>query len=201
VVSRAQRKVDEALLQTAEIKALGRPQTWAYDYLKEWFARPLGGNNFLRGVEADAWRPEYVPDLVVLSHSSKDRDHFAQFLSDTFLPSFHRRIGRKFKSPIPESKVYGTWEYKQKIFVVLGDVICMILSALVPSISIFVLSFLNNMVARLTVITAMSFAFSVIMTLIVQGRRVDVFAATTAFAAVQVVFLGGQNFIPVTRKV
>lgn len=197
MVSHAQRKVGEALIQTAEIKALGRPQTWAHDYLKEWFARPWGGNNFLRGVEADAWRPEYVPDLIVLSHSSKDRDHFAQFLSDTFLPSFHRRIGQKFKNPIPESKVYRTWEYKQKIFVVLGDVICMVLSALVPSISIFVLSFLNDMVARLIVITAMSFAFSVIMTLIVQGRRVDVFAATTAFAAVQVVFLGGQNFIPV----
>jgi len=43
----------------------------------------------------------------------------------------------------------------------------------------------------------MIFVFSVIMTFIVQGRRVVVFAATTAFAAVQVVFLGGQNNTPI----
>jgi hypothetical protein len=53
------------------------------------------------------------------------------------------------------------------------------------------------MVARLGVITAMSFIFSVVMTFIVQGRRVEVFAATTAFAAVQVVFLGGPNSVPI----
>jgi hypothetical protein len=49
------------------------------------------------------------------------------------------------------------------------------------------------MIARLGVITAMSFLFSFIMTAIVRGRRADVFAATTAFAAVQVVFIGGVN--------
>jgi hypothetical protein len=187
---------DDGLLQTAQIKALAKPQTWALNYLTEWFKRPLGGNNFLRGDEADAWRPEYVHDLVVLSRSSRHRDGFAQFMSDAFLPSFHRRIGQKLKRPVPESKVHDTWEYKQKIFVLLGNVTCTILSALVPSISIFVLSFLNSMTARLSVITAMSFLFSIIMTFIVQGRRVDVFAATTAFAAVQVVFLGGQNCVP-----
>lgn len=43
----------------------------------------------------------------------------------------------------------------------------------------------------------MSFIFSVTMTIIVQGRRVEAFAATMAFAAVQVVFLGGQNDVPI----
>jgi hypothetical protein len=193
----AQPKADEALLQTAKIKALAKPQTWAYEYLKEWFARALGGNNFLKGDEADAWTAEHMHDLVVLSRSSKEIDQFAQFMSDGILPLFHHRVGQKLKDPIPESKIHDTWEYKQKIFVVLGNVICMVLSALVPSISIFVLYFLKSMVVRLGVIMAMSFIFSVIMTFIVQGRRVDVFAATTAFAAVQVVFLGGQNNVPI----
>jgi hypothetical protein len=193
----AQRKTDDTLLQTAQIKALAKPQTWAYEYLKEWFARALGGNNFLRGDEADAWTTENMHDLVVLSRLSKDRDHFAEFMIDSLLPSFHQNIGQKLKNPIPESKIHDTWEYKQKIFVVLGNVICMVLSALVPSISIFILCSLKTMVARLGVITAMSFVFSIVMTFIVQGRRVDVFAATTAFAAVQVVFLGGQGSIPI----
>ena len=118
-------------------------------------------------------------------------------MSNDILPLFHRRIGQKIKDPLPESKIHDTWEYKHSAFVVLGNVICMVLSALVPSVSIFILCFLRSMIARLSVITVMSFVFSVIMTFVVQGRRVDVFAATTAFAAVQVVFLGGQNYAPV----
>jgi hypothetical protein len=136
-------------------------------------------------------------DLVVLSCSSKERDQFAEFMNDSLLSSFHHNIGQKLKNPIPESKIHDTWEYQQKIFVVLGNVICMALSALVPSISIFILCFLKSMVARLGVITAMSFVFSIVMTFIVQARRVEVFAATTAFAAVQVVFLGGQGSVPI----
>jgi hypothetical protein len=80
-----------------------------------------------------------MQDLAVLSHSSSERDRFAQFMSDGILPSFHRRIGQKLKDPIPEWKIHDTWEYNQKLFVVLGAVICMVLSALVPSISIFAL--------------------------------------------------------------
>jgi hypothetical protein len=53
------------------------------------------------------------------------------------------------------------------------------------------------MVARLCFITAMSFIFSVAMTIIARGRRVEAFAATIAFAAMQVVFLGGRNDVPI----
>jgi hypothetical protein len=185
------------LLQTAQIKSLPKPLTSEYEYLTEWFKRPLGGNNFLKGVEADAWRPEHLADLAVVSHSSKDRDRFAQFMSDCILPWFHNTIGQKLRNPVPESKAYDTWEYKPSAFVLLGNVICMVLSALVPSTSIFVLFFITSMIARMGIITAMSLIFAVVMTFIVQGRRVDVFAATTAFAAVQVVFLGSQNCAPI----
>ena len=66
----------------------------------------------------------------------------------------------------------NTWHYRQKAFAVLGDVICMLLSSLVPSISILVLCFQKSLIARLCVITAMCFICSVIMTFIVRGRRV-----------------------------
>ena len=136
-------------------------------------------------------------DLVALSRASNERDQFADFMSDGLLPLFHHKIGQRLKSPVSESKVHDTWEYKQKVFVVLGNVICMCLSVLVPSIAIFILCLVKSMVARVSVMTAMSFVFAVVMTFIVQGRRVEVFAATTAFAAVQVVFLGGPNTVPI----
>ena len=91
------------------------------------------------------------------------------------------------------------WEYKSELFVVLGNIICMILSALVPTASIICLYLVSSMIARLTVVSGMSFLFSFVMTVIVQGRRVEVFAATTAFAAVLVVFVGSADFIPNTN--
>jgi hypothetical protein len=52
---------------------------------------------------------------------------------------------------------------------------------------------------RGAVVSGMSFLFSFVMTVIVQGRRVEVSATTTAFAAVLVVFVGSANFIPNTN--
>ena len=84
-------------------------------------------------------------------------------------------------------------KYDSKVFVAVGNTNCMILLSLIPIVSIYALYFLKSTINWLAVITAMSFAFSFVMTVIVQGRHVDVFAAITAFAAVQVVFVTGFN--------
>jgi len=41
----------------------------------------------------------------------------------------------------------------------------------------------------------MNFLFSFVMAIGIRARRVDVFAASTGFAAVQVVFIGGVSYI------
>ena len=74
----------------------------------------------------------------------------------------------------------------------------MLLASLLPVLSIFVLYYLERMLWRLVAITFFSLIFSVVMTFVVQGRRYDSFAATTAFAAVQVGFVGG---IDVTDRI
>jgi hypothetical protein len=63
------------------------------------------------------------------------------------------------------------WEYKSELFVVLGNIICMILSALVPSPSIIYLYFVSSVIARLAVVFGMSFLLSFVMTVVVQGCR------------------------------
>jgi len=108
------------------------------------------------------------------------------------VPWYHRHIGHQ-KDPDPTQEWNTVWEYDRKIFVAIGNTICMILSSMIPITSIYTLYFLRSAMIRLAVITVMSFVFSVVMTVIVHGRRVDIFAATTAFAAVQVVFVTGFN--------
>jgi hypothetical protein len=127
------------------------------------------------------------------------RDEFAQSLSDRILPWYHQYIGgRRKRQSSSDNDLDDVWEYKQEFFVAVGNMICMVLSSAIPTTSIFALHFVKSMIARLAVITAMSFIFSFVMMAIVRGRRVEVFAATTAFAAVQVVFVDKFNAMATT---
>jgi len=70
------------------------------------------------------------------------------------------------------------------------NAISTILSSLLPTMSIFALYFIQSQLARMAAIVAFSLLFSVVLSIIANCRKVDCFAATTAFAAVQVVFVG-----------
>jgi hypothetical protein len=190
---------DVALIQTAKVHRLAQPLKSDVAFLREWLEMPHGGDFFLKGLEAEPWEPHCEGDLVALSVRPEQRDLFAQYLSDRIVPWYHRYIGHRTQRPVSAQDWDGVWEYKSELFVVLGNIVCMILSALVPSASIICLYFVSSMIARLAVVSGMSFLFSFVMTVILQGRRVEVFAATTAFAAVQVVFVGSANFISKTN--
>ena len=192
--------LDELLLLSAQVKSLAKPRGRDYRYLNSWLKRSTCGNSFLQSVEADAWRPRYESDLVLSACRSTQGDRFADFMCDNVIPIYHRYIGQRLQDPVSDETMLDTWKYNQKVFVVLGDIICMLLSSMVPTISIFVLNFQKSTIARLTIITALSFVCSAVVTSVVQARRVDVFAATFAFAAVQVVFLNGQNTQNCTRS-
>ena len=63
-----------------------------------------------------------------------------------------------------EQEFTNMWEYKRNVVKTLGNSLCMLLSALVPAMSIFTLYFMKSTVARLAAIAAMSFTFSLLMT-------------------------------------
>ena len=161
----------------------------------EWLDRPTGGDCFLDGIEADAYRPEFVHDLITVSQTYKENDRLAQSISNTILPYYHHLIGERFTRPSSGPDDAKSWHYEPKVFTIIADTICVLLSASVPTVSMFCLYFLKDQIDRLGFITFMSFFCAAIMMFVVRGRRVDVFAATMAFAAVQVVFLSGQNFV------
>ena len=153
-----------------------------------------GGDFFLQGFEADPWEPPYSADLVVLS-SDGQKDDLARYLSWKMAQWYHNHVRRYLARPPEnsEEKWGGFSEYNDQTFVTIGNLACMVLSSLIPTSSIFALYFIKSIVARLATITVTSLLFSFVMMVIAQGKRVDVFAATTAFAAVQVVFVGGVN--------
>ena len=149
----------------------------------------------MKSLEAGPWEPEFSSDLVVLN-TTDQADPFSRYLSDRIAPWCHHYIRKYHRMTTNDKGWCGFSEYSNESFVTIGNAICMILSSVIPTASIFALYFVQSMIARLLVITAMSCLFSLIMTVIVQGNRVEVFATTTAFAAVLVVFVGGVTIIP-----
>jgi hypothetical protein len=180
------------LFQSSRILNLGKPRSSDLSILQEWLEEPEGGDFFLEGIEADPWDPKYSDDLITLT-SSEQKDHLAQYLGDRLAPWYHHYIRRQRKQRSEDQVWKGFAEYSEGIFVAIGNVTSMALASLIPSVSIFALYFVESMVARLAVITTMSFLFSFIMTVIIRAKRAELFAATTAFAAVIVVFVSGFN--------
>jgi hypothetical protein len=169
------------MLRISRVHGLDPPLKCDLEFLRNWLDRPEGGDFFLEGLEAEPWEEPSSRDLVAL-WPRQEHDQFAQYLSDMIVPWYHRRIGHR-KDPEPTREWNTIWEYDRKIFVAIGNTICMILSSMIPIASIYTLYFLSSAITRLAVIAVMSLVFSFVMTVIVHGRRADIFAATTAFAA------------------
>lgn len=174
--------------------SIPQPRPFLVNFFRYWLEWERGGDNFLQGIEADPYQEDHTDDLVTLS-SQTGSDSFAQYLCDTLLPTYHRLIGQLTRPTYDDEEQGKLWQYRPETFVVLGDLVCALLSATIPVTAIFVLYFVRNMLNRLTVVTVLSFFFSFIMATVCRGHRVDVFAATLAFAAVQVVFVGNVNAV------
>ncbi|OAL39793.1 hypothetical protein AYO20_00705 [Fonsecaea nubica] len=190
---------DQFVTHTSGVLKLPQPDRCDMDFLCTWLESERGGNNFLKkhsDAEARAWDPQQARDLMAVN---KRRDRFAAWVGNTIMPLYHSKIGHRIHPRIDDGSIGPRYWYDDGHFAAVGNVICTVLSSVIPSISIVALYYIQNMLARLLVIIALSTLFSLIMSFVAQGRRYEVFAATTAFAAVQVVFVGGVNFVVGTQ--
>lgn len=186
---------NEALLQYKSMCALQNPTKPDLRKLREWLLRPELGDNFLKGVERDILHSadrldadlERASDLVTMSREAVEHDFFSRWLSDQVLDKFHSLIGRHFKRPFDET---GMVHYRKLHLRAVSHLIGVVLASVIPAASIFTLYFVQNPINRLVVLLAYSALFSVCLALFTSARRVEIFAATAAFASVQVVFVG-----------
>ena len=160
--------------------------------MRYWLDWGEGGKCFLKGIESqpyDTTQINHTEDLIALFPGA-DNDSVAQFLCEKFVPWYYQLFAQPVKTD-SDPELGSLWEFKEERLIRLGDIICAFLSSTIPIVSIFLLYYIQSMFIRLVVVAVMSFLFSFIMAVILRGRRVEVFAASTAFAALQAVFIGG----------
>lgn len=183
-------KLDEynrLLFQQQRLYDIPSPNRHDLGQLREWLEREEYGGFFLEMPE-DAWDERHDRDLVALSTRVNEGDRFSKWLADSVMPFIHRTILHRNKAENePENKTY---EYSDKTLNRVSELAAIVASSSLPTVSIFALYFISSDVMRLVFTLAFSIVFTCSLAIFTSARRSEIFAATVALAAVQVVFIG-----------
>ncbi|KAH0843904.1 hypothetical protein AYO21_08294 [Fonsecaea monophora] len=174
---------------------LGRPAKHNLTFLRSWFERRHMGNRPIISSDRHVWDVEKEHDLVVLEPAGF-ADALSDWISGHCVPLYHRTIGKHHKATVdwdPASEM--SW-YSSSGIQAAVDVVATIISCLFPVGATVVLYFVQSMGARLGALAAFTAVFAFCLALLTNAKRVEIFAATTAFAAVQVVFIGTNSANP-----
>ncbi|CAK1363880.1 unnamed protein product [Cercospora beticola] len=179
-----------ALLKHSQICKLPKPNRYDLNLLQDWLARADGGNNFLTGIEDLPWLESESSDLVALD--SRDFDSATRWFAERVLPWLYRNKVQS-RSPLPGQEELGLVEWSDETYRRAARWLSVIASTCIPTLAIVVLYFIRNLIARILTAMGLSFVFSVSLALLTAARPAEIFAASAAFAAVQVVFIGSTS--------
>lgn len=70
--------------------------------------------------------------------------------------------------------------YKNSKLLRIADVLSTIISSALPIASIIALNFIDRMIIRLVAIALFTMTFSLILTIVTNAQRIEIFAATAA---------------------
>ena len=176
------------------------------------FHRLLRDEAPLIGPDATAWDDK--ADLI-LFRRSEGRDLFSKWVSRKLVPLFHEVIGNRFKvSRLPFLPFSGIWlnclickkpiteapssrfcNYTERDLTIMVDIVGTVISSLLPISSILVLYFVTSVLTRLGIVAGFTVCFSLVLSLVTEARRVEIFAATAAFASPRP--LGYRSYVDV----
>ncbi|PMD33863.1 hypothetical protein L207DRAFT_498390 [Hyaloscypha variabilis F] len=165
------------------------PNDYDLSFFRDWLKHPRMGNFPLRGIDRKAWDPIYDHDFIAIQRRTSV-DPFSRWFINIIIPKFHSLIGHRITTPLPRTEITN---YKESILLKILDVLRTVLACLLPVSCIVVLYFVTSMRARLGILIGFTAIFSLCLSLVTGATRIEVFAATSAFAAVQIVFLSGNS--------
>ncbi|MCJ1389043.1 hypothetical protein MMC18_001897 [Xylographa bjoerkii] len=175
------KEYNDALTQQSFNFGFDRPHSYDLKVLRKLLVRPKMGNQFLLGLDSKAWNEDTEEDLICLSHQG-DEDHLSKWVTDKFMVWIHYLFGRRLNQ---NTLVY----YSEDRALRLLSLISTVLASILPIVAIVVLYVVPTTKYRLGILAGSTAVFALILSVVAKAKRSDGFAATAAFAAVQVVFI------------
>ncbi|KAF2229072.1 hypothetical protein EV356DRAFT_456550 [Viridothelium virens] len=175
-----------------QIGAANSPHQRDVKFLQNWLVRPKMGSNFLVGHERTIWDDSNISDFVTIQPQQSDRDAFTFLLNGALLTFYDRIYGHRKTRPDSRYGAEDIREYDDAKILRLSKVLSGTLSSLLPTLAILILYFVRRMIIRIALVIIFTGLFSMTLSLLTEAKRVEVFSATAAFAAVEVVFIGSS---------
>lgn len=195
------------------IIALPQAEKRDVDMLKDWISRPdlegigfSGDDLYQRG--NSVYGDMFLDDLTILNRTRGENDPLTRFLAG---PAFHamERLWRILKVSQQTRKASGEggqeayehqhpiatktesqdvegnlYRYSDSHIVWIIDILGTTLASMTPLVAIIILYFVTNLGARLGVLCACTFIFSIALRLVTNGRRIEIFACTAAWVLI-----------------
>ncbi|KAK7977833.1 hypothetical protein PG996_003883 [Apiospora saccharicola] len=172
------KKLDEYTIENAV-----RPQRSDHKFLEQW----LLNKNFLRGYEGNTWstRDQNPDDFITIAQPP---DKMTSMLSGKLLDLYDLVFGGRRETVDDHARAYSPRTVSR-----VGSAVVAALSSTLPTLAILVLYFVGDMVKRLGLVIIFTTLFAVALAVFTDAKKVEIFSATAAFAAVEVVYIGSTS--------
>ncbi|CAG8977261.1 hypothetical protein HYALB_00009358 [Hymenoscyphus albidus] len=182
------KEYNDCLLQQRQLTSFHEPEAGNLEFLNEWLRDPRHGKSALEGLDRQVWKDGR--DLLVAKPDGLADDSLTRILRKYLTFPFHI-LWSRYRSPVDVEN--GIYKYDEEAVIRLANVIGMAVSALLPVLAVVVLYFVHDMLKRLAMVAMFTVIFSLALMATTKARRIEIFAATAAFASVQVVFIGSSS--------
>ncbi|PMD28758.1 hypothetical protein L207DRAFT_521400 [Hyaloscypha variabilis F] len=181
-IKEAMRDYREALIQAREVMNFSPPSTRALSTLKRYFYTEKDKSALLG---CDANLLDDPEDLIALVQSDNDR------LSGLLRHTFGRCFSDRKRNPQPDLEIYFFSENRIQLA---SYIISIFFSGILLLGAMACLSILNNRSwkLRLGIVALFTSLFGVVIGLLTNARRAEVFASTAAYTAVLVVYVSSN---------
>jgi hypothetical protein len=135
----------------------------------------------LKGIDSTTWGSvdhphDRAPDLASL-RARNHEDIFSRWIRKIVIGPLFRHVGHRFKKPNP---VLGLHAYKDSRFLQFTHLLTTLVASSLLITSITILYNIDSMGTRLGVIAAFNVAFSLCLHIFSLGKRIEIFATTSA---------------------
>ncbi|KAI0197266.1 hypothetical protein EV127DRAFT_507520 [Xylaria flabelliformis] len=178
------------LLQVSQLSQALSPRKSQLHELQRWLRDEKGGNNFLKVTEFNTWEDPEPNEYIAVKKTATEDDYLTKLVSNILLLIFHRLFGQRWKAGKIIDQRSGLISYSDTKISRAGNIFAAALSSALPVLSIFVLNNLHSTTLRIAVTLVFTTIFALVLAAFSSARRVEIFAATATFAAVEVVFIG-----------
>ncbi|KAF4823574.1 hypothetical protein CGCSCA5_v001689 [Colletotrichum siamense] len=184
------REYNDLAIQIAQINQIEPPMHSQLETLKDWLRDQKLSHPFLQDHEMQTWADDDARLYMCLRPKASEDDSFTHFVSNVLLRSYNYLRPRQTRNGETVDEISGHISYDHHFIRRISNLGTTIVACVTPVLTIFVLNIVPSTNLRILVTLIFTAVFALLIATFSNAKKVEIFAATATFAAVEVVFIG-----------